>query len=260
MGFRRGLRRGRVPDLRVPLRDLVAGRDDRGEERTCAWARAAGLQSRRLAVSLRRDDDHDGDHEAAPAAAVAALHGPRLGLRAPVPLLVHAPCRRRPGEPAQRHPAARRGRARRGLPRGRQGDREAVSRALPRAALRSRGLRRGRPAHRLAHRPRCRRRLRGDLPEARREPGPRARRRGAVRAPDADLPLARASSASSRYPRDGGSSSASRSTSPPIRPRRRRTSGSSWTSPRRSARRSSRSSTRTWSTGARPSSEDYAGR
>ena len=119
VGVRRGLRRGGLPDLRVPLRGLVAGRGDRGQER--ARPRAALLVSNHagLAVPVRRDDDHDGDHEAPPAAAVAALHGPRLGLRAPVPVLVHAPRRRRPGEPAQRHPAARTGRARDGLPRGR---------------------------------------------------------------------------------------------------------------------------------------------
>ena len=51
---------------------------------------AARRQPRRLAVPLRRDDDHDGDHEAAPAAALAAVHGPRLGLRAALPLLLHA--------------------------------------------------------------------------------------------------------------------------------------------------------------------------
>ena len=62
-------------------------------------------------------------------------------------------------------------------------------------------------------------------------------------------------SAWSRCPRAGGSSSASRSTSPTTRPRRPTTSGSSSTSPSRSARRSRRSSTRTWSSGARRSSE-----
>ena len=46
-------------------------------------ARPPGRQPRRIAVPVRRDDDHDGDHEAPPAAAMAAVHGPRLGVRGP---------------------------------------------------------------------------------------------------------------------------------------------------------------------------------
>ena len=153
------------------------------------------VQPRRLAVPVRRLDDPRGDHEGAPAAAVGPLHGPRLGLRAAVPVVVHAAGRRRPGEPLQRDPAARAGRAGDGLPGGRQGNREAVLRALPAAALRPRRLRRDRAADRLADRPGRRRRLRGDLPEARREPRARARDRRAVRADHADLPLARRRSA-----------------------------------------------------------------
>ena len=61
---------------------LVAGRGRGGAQRSRARPGAAGRQPRRLAVPLRRDDDDDGDHEGAPAAAMAALHGPRLGLRA----------------------------------------------------------------------------------------------------------------------------------------------------------------------------------
>ena len=150
-------------------------------ERPRPRARAAGRQPRRLAVPVRRDDDHDGDHEAPPAAAVAALHGPRLGVRAPVPLLVHAPGRRRPREPPQRRPAARGGRAGDGLPRGRQGDRASRFAERYRVQRFGRGgLRRDRAAHRLADRAGRRRRLGGDLPEARREPS-RSRARSAPR-------------------------------------------------------------------------------
>ena len=105
----------------------------------------------------------------------------------PVPLGVHAQGRRRAGEPPQRGAAARAGRAGDGLPGGRQGDRQAVLRALPPAALRPRRLRRGGAADRRADRPGRRRRLRGDLPEARRRPsrwrGRSARRSSRSRRP-----------------------------------------------------------------------------
>jgi 1-acyl-sn-glycerol-3-phosphate acyltransferase len=85
----------------------------------------------------------------------------------------------------------RRGRGRRGLAGGVQGDRQALLRPLPAAALRPRRLRLGRAAHRHADHPDRDRRRRGDLSEDRRHQaaGPAAER--ALRAGDPDLPVAR---------------------------------------------------------------------
>ena len=57
VGLRRGVRRGRLPVLRVPLRRLVAGRGDGREQRPRARPGDAGRQPRRLAVPVRRVDD-----------------------------------------------------------------------------------------------------------------------------------------------------------------------------------------------------------
>ena len=179
----------------------------------------------------------------------AALHGARLGVRAAVRLRVHAPGRRGAGEPAQRRPAARAGRAGDGLPRGRQGDRQAVLRALPAAALRARRLRRGGAADRRADRAGRRRRLGGDLPEARRRPS-RWRGRSARPSSRSRRP-SRGSGRSGwcRCRRSGGSSSASRSTCRTTARTPPRTAASCSTSPSRCGRRSRPSSTRTWSSG-----------
>ena len=109
------------------------------------------------------------------------------------------------------------------FPEGVKGTGKPFSRALPAAALRPRRLRRGGAADRGADHPGRRGRGRGDLPEDRRVGGAGEDLRGAVRADHPDLPLARARSAWCRCPRAGGSSSASRSTSPATAPRRPRT-------------------------------------
>ncbi len=93
----------------------------------------------------------------------------------PVPLGVHAQGRRGSGQPLQRDADPRVGRPDDGLPGGREGHGQAVRRALPAAAVRPRRIRRGGAANRLADRPDRRRRLRGDLPEDRRQPDARAR-------------------------------------------------------------------------------------
>ena len=80
-------------------------------------------------------------------------------------------------------------------------------------------------------------------------------RRGAVRADHPDLPLARAARPGAAALDAGGSSSASRSTSPATARRRPRTRRCSSTSPSRSARRSRSASTRASSSGGRRSSE-----
>ena len=125
-GFDEEFAEAAYPVLRAALRPLVAGRGDRGRERPRPRPGDARLQPRRRALPLRRLDDHRRDHEAAPAAPLAAVHGPRLGVRAAVPLRLHAQGRRRPGEPVQRDPDPRAGRADDGLPRGREGNRQAV--------------------------------------------------------------------------------------------------------------------------------------
>ena len=86
---------------------LVAGRGDRRRQRSRARPGDARLQPRRGDLPVRRVDDHRRDHEGAPAAALAPLHGPRLGLLAAVPLRLHAQGRRRSREPLQRDPDPR---------------------------------------------------------------------------------------------------------------------------------------------------------
>ena len=138
------------------------------------------------------------------------------------------------------------------FPGGREGDRQAVLGALPAAALRPRRLRRGGAAHRRADHPRGGRRRRGDLPEDRRVAGAGEADRRAVRADHPDLPLARAA-----RPDPAALELADRvlRADRPLRAtgrRRPRTRRCCSTSPSRSGRRSRRSSTRTWSSGARP--------
>ena len=86
-------------------------------------------------LPVRRDDDDDGADEGAPAAALAAVHGPRLGVRAAVSVELHAPrsaaC---PAGPTTRSRLLERGRARDGVPRGREGTGEAVLGSLPAAS------------------------------------------------------------------------------------------------------------------------------
>ena len=151
------------------LYELVAGRGDGGRN---VPAHGRALLVSNHAGSIFPFDASmitGGDHEGAPAAPLAPLHGPRLGVLAAVPVRLHAPGRRGSRQPLQRHPAPRGGRADDGLPGGREGDRQAVRGALSTATVRARRIRRGRPAHGLADRPGRGRRLRGDLSEDRRQ-------------------------------------------------------------------------------------------
>ena len=159
-----------------------------------------------------------------------------------------------PGQSVQRQPAARAGPPGDGLPRGRQGHRQAVLGALPAAALRPRRLRRGGAAHRRPDHPDGGRRRRGDLPEDRRLAAARPPRRRALRADHPDLPLARAARPDPAAVEVADRVLRARSTSPNTGRRPPTTRRSSSTSPSRSARRSRRSSTTTWSSAAPPSS------
>ena len=143
---------------------------DRRRARAGARPRAAHVEPRRH-PALGRDDDLDGAAARAPAAALPALPRAQLGVRPALDLGRDAQGRRRRGLAVQRDAAARAGPARGRLPRGREGDGQAVLGALPAPALRPRRLRRDRAAHRRADRAGGRRRQRGDLPEARRPAG-----------------------------------------------------------------------------------------
>ena len=226
-----------TPAVRVPLRRVVAGQEPPGW-RTSPRMGGAMLVANHagLAVPVRRLDDGRRRSERQH----PMPRWPRfmvLNWAFALPFLSSF-MRRVGGVPANPDNAtasARAGPARDGLPRGGEGDGQAVLGALPPAALRPRRLRRGRASHALADRPRRGRGLGGDLPEARREPlrspGSSGRRSSRSRR------RSRGSGrwASSRCRRGGGSSSASRSTSPSIRPRPPRTASSSSTSPSRSA-------------------------
>ena len=246
VGLRRGLRRGRLPAVRVPLRGLVARRGDRGPQRAGPRPGAARLQPRRVALPVRRLDDPRRDHEGAPASPLGAVHGPGLGLRPALPLVVHAPGGRGAGQPLQRDAPARAGRAGDGLPRGGQGNRQAVLGALP-AASGSAGAASSRwrcgPARRSSRLPSSA--PRRSIPSSRESRDARTRGRGAVRADHPDLPVARAARAGAAAvavaDRVLRADRPLRATAP-TRP----TTGA-WcsTSPNRSARRSSRRSSRT---------------
>ena len=187
--------RRRSTRVRVPLRGLVAGRGRRRHQRPRPRPGAPGRQPRRLAVPLRRVDD------------------PRLSIMKQHPLprwarfmvldwafvlpFISTFMRRVGGVPASPHNAARlleQDELVMVFPEGDQGNRQAVLRALPPAALRPRRVRRGGAADRRADRAGRRRRLRGDLPEARRAQAAGAGDRRALRPGHPDLPLARASS------------------------------------------------------------------
>ena len=119
-------------------------------------------------VPLGRDHDGHRDPEGAPAPALPAVPGAELGVHAAVRLVRAAQGRRRSGVALQRDPAARAGRARRRVPRGRQGSGEGLQGPLPPPALRPRRLRGDRAANARADRARGGRRQRGDPPEDRR--------------------------------------------------------------------------------------------
>ncbi len=130
--------------LRVPLPLLVPrrGRGDRARARHRRGA--AGLQPRRRAAAGRADD-RQGDQGGAPAPAPGAPDRRALlqGLSGLFSMLL-AKVGGVPAHPANVHRLLlRRGAARARLPRGPQGDREALQGPLPAAPLRPRRLRRG---------------------------------------------------------------------------------------------------------------------
>src|SRR3954471_15946991 len=130
----------------VPLRGR--GRRARPGERR----RARRLQPRGRPAARRRDD-RQGHQGGAPPRPAAAHH--RRALLQGLSGLQHAAAedRLRAGAPGERPPAAQGRRAARArVPRGPQGDREALPRPLPPAPLRTRRLRRGRDAGRSADR------------------------------------------------------------------------------------------------------------
>ena len=81
-GFDEEFAEAAYPFFELLYDQLVAGRGDRRRERPRARPGDARLQPRRRALPVRRLDDHRRDHEGAPAAPLAAVHGPRLGLLA----------------------------------------------------------------------------------------------------------------------------------------------------------------------------------
>ena len=144
---------------------LVARAGHRGGEGARPRPRAAGRQPRRH-PALGRDDDVDRAPARAPPAALPALPGPGLGLPAALGLDRHPQGRRRGGLALQRPPAAGGRPARGRVPRGGQGHRQALLRALPAPALRPRRVRGAGPAHRRADRAGGGGGQRGDLPDA----------------------------------------------------------------------------------------------
>ena len=253
VGLRRGLRRARRARLRVPLRDVVASAGDRRRARAGARPRAPHVEPRGH-PSLGRHHDLDGAAARASAPALPALPRPQLGIRPAVDLGRDAQGRRRGGLAVQRDAAARAGPSRGRLPRGREGDGQAVLGALPAPALRPRRLRRDRAPHRRADRAGGGRGQRGDLPEARRPAGRGAPDRGALLSRSRRPSRCSDRSGSCRSRRSGGSSSSTRS-KPPRTGRRAPTTGRSCSScPSACATRSSRLCTRTSYEGVLPSS------
>ena len=138
------------------------------------------------------------------------------------------------------------------FPGGSEGDRQAVLGALPAPALRAGRVRRGCAANRRADHPGGGGGGGGDLPEARRRQAAGAGDRRSLRSDHADLSVARPAgpdpASLALADRVLRADRALRSTDPTPP----RISGSCSTSRSRSGRRSRRSSTRTWSSAARP--------
>src|SRR4051794_28127052 len=146
---------------RGPLPPVVPLRGRGGRARPGRQRRPRRLQPRGRPAA-RRGDDRQGDPGGAPARTAAAHHGRALlqGLSR----LQHAAAedRLRTGAPGQRPPPAQgRAAARAGVPRGPQGQREALPRPLPLAPLRPRRLRGGGDARERPDRAGRRRRRRG---------------------------------------------------------------------------------------------------
>ena len=139
---RRALRADARAALRVPLRRVVACRGDGHRAPARERPRARGREPLGCAA-VRRPDGAAGDPARAPGAAPVPHAGARH-VRAPARAGADADQvglgARQPRE--RRAPAAR-GRAARGVPRGREGDRQALQRALQARALRPRGVRAG---------------------------------------------------------------------------------------------------------------------
>ena len=191
MGLRRAVRRGRLPVPRVPLPALVAGAGHGRAQRAEPRARAARVEPRGQPLPVGRRDDRHRHPARAPAAALHALPGAELGVRAALRVGRDPQVRRRAGLALQRDPAARAGRARGRVPGGREGHGQGLRRPLPAPALRPRRLRGDGAAHRLADRAGRGGGQRGDLPEDRRGAAARAPRRRAVLPRHADVPAAR---------------------------------------------------------------------
>ncbi len=126
--------------LRLPLQDVLPRRGRGHREHPRRGPLPRGLQPLRRPPALRR---HHAAHHRAPRAphrARAALA--RRGLRLLPPLRGHGdePARRGARLPGERGAPARRRQPGRRLPRGRQGHRQALPRALPPPALRPRRL------------------------------------------------------------------------------------------------------------------------
>ena len=171
----------RRPDRRQPLRRAAARRDH-----------AAGR-------AVRRAPGGTG---------TCGCSAPTWSTRCPGSASLARRERAHPGRSRRGRPAAGRRRAGRGVPRGLQGHRQAVQRALPAAAIRPGRLRGHRHRGGRADHPVRDRRGRGDLPDDRRLPRPLARPAAAVLPDDPAVPVARARSARSRCRPTGLSSSA----------------------------------------------------
>ena len=165
--------------------------------------------------------------------------------------------RRHPRLQPRRRAAAQQRRARRRLPGGLQGRRQALQRALQAAALRPRRLRLGGAARRRADRAGVDRRRRGDLPDHRQHAGGRPAARPALRPDHPDVPVARPAGLvplPSKWLIEFGDADRHRRPSARTPPTTR---CSSSTSPTRSARPSNRPST-ACSCSASPSSSDLS--
>ncbi len=192
------LRRGRgaavARAVRLPLHGVVA-RDALGRrEHPAARPRAPRRQPLRRPAVGRRDGQAR-DHARAPGAPRRADAHPRHVHDAAVPAAVAEAPGRGPRLSGERGAAPEPRRARRRLPRGRQGRRQALPRPLPARAFRPRRLRPARAPHGRADHSGHRRRRRGDLPESLPHGHDRPPDRPAVFPDHAVLPGARARSA-----------------------------------------------------------------
>ena len=206
-----------------------------------------------LMVQLAIHDEH-------PEHRVMRALGADLVFSDPLPRHHRPPVRVDPRDERRRRAALRPGGARRRLPRGLQGRRQALPRAVQAPALRPRRLRRRGARGAGADRPVLRRRRRGDRADHRQHGhgGPAAG--PAVRAGHADLPLARPARPGPAAEQVDHRVRRPRSPPTPRPPAPPTTRCSSSTSPTRCARRSSRRCTPCSCSGGRCSSDAVAPR